>query len=79
MTGKRKLVNVHVTPYLLGWQVKVNGKRVGRFMTQADADLIGSMLARLMAPASIKLHGRTGKIKSERTYSRSDDPPETPG
>lgn len=79
MTGKRKLVTVHVTPYLLGWQIKVNGKRISRFATQADADAIGSFLARLMAPASLKLHGRRGRIRDEKTYSRSDDPPETPG
>lgn len=73
------MVQVHVTPYLLGWQIKVNGKRVSRFATQADADACGSFLARLMAPASLKLHSRRGRIRTERTYSRADDPPESPG
>lgn len=76
---KRKLVNVHVTPFLLGWQVKVNGRRVSKFATQRDADIIASFLARLMAPASVKLHNRRGVIRAEKTYSRSDDPPETLG
>lgn len=79
MTPRRKMVQVHVTPFLLGWQIKVNGKRVSRFATQADADGCASFLARLMAPASLKLHGRRGRIRVEKTYSRSDDPRETLG
>lgn len=81
MTAKRKMVTVHVSPFLggLGWQLKVNSRRVSRFATQQDAYACGVFLAKLMSPSTLKLHGRRGVIKSERTYSRADDPPETPG
>lgn len=80
MTTKRKLVNIHVTPYLSSvWQIKVNGKRVGKFVTQREADEVATFLAKLMSPASLKLHNRRGVIRLEKTYSRADDPPETPG
>lgn len=76
---KRTMVQVHVTPLGLLWQIKVDGKRIGTYTTQASADIIASHLARRMAPASLKLHGRKSRIRTEKTYSRADDPPETPG
>lgn len=82
MTVKRKMVQIHVTPYLSSiWQVKVNGRRVTKFVTQADAEACAIFLARLMLSATVKFHDRRGRIKpnGERTYPRSADPPETPG
>jgi hypothetical protein len=80
VTGsKSKMVQVHVTPFLLGWQVKVNGRRVGRFASQGDADAIAIFLGRLFASATVKLHGRGGRVRAESTFPRSADPRKTKG
>lgn len=81
MSGKTKMVNVHVVPYRLHWAIKVNGKRVGTFLLQADADDVATMLARLFPAATLKLHDRRGRIRpgGERTFPRSRDPKKTPG
>lgn len=73
------MVQIHVTPYLFGWQIKVNGKRVSRFSSKQSTVDCARFLARLMAPTTLKVHGRKGKIQEELTFTRSDDPPQTPG
>lgn len=75
----QKLVYVSVSPWALGWQIKVNGKRVSRFARQHDAELCANFLAGLMAPASVKIHGRNGRIKREETFNSAHDPSSTPG
>lgn len=77
--SKSEMTYVHVTPWLLGWQIKVNGRRVSRFTTQHEAQACATFLARLMSPATLKLHKRNGRIRDEATFNRSADPKKTPG
>lgn len=82
MSKTTKMVEVHVVPFLKGlqWHIKVNGRRVSRFNMQSDAEACAIFLARLMPAATVKFHGRSGRIKAngERTYPRSADPKKTP-
>jgi hypothetical protein len=70
---KRKIINVHVVPFLRGlqWHIKVNGRRVSRFSTQADAEACAIYLARLFPSASVRAHKGDGEFKWERTYPRA--------
>lgn len=76
----KPMVQVHLVPArLLGWRLKVEGRSVGTFVTKAEAEQVGTYLSRLLSPATFKVHGRNGVIQEESTFSRADDPRETPG
>lgn len=77
-----KMTEIHVTPRgggLLGWAVKVNGRRVSWFTVKSSAVACAIFLSRVVEKASLKIHDGRGRVSEERTYPRAADPTETPG
>lgn len=60
------------------WKVTKDGTFWGSCRTQADAIALGVTLGNQLAAKgeliTLKIKGRNGKIREERTYPRSSDP-----
>lgn len=76
-TVRRPITRIHVVGWGrgLGWNIKVDGRRVGTFYRQMDAELIAKLLAKTMVAASLRFHKADGTIKEERTYGVGAETP----
>jgi hypothetical protein len=65
------------------WKVTKDGTLWGSCMTQADAIALGVTLGNQVAAngglVTLKIKGRNGTIRDERTYPRSSDPKRSRG
>jgi hypothetical protein len=68
--------DVHVAPRGEKWAVERSGSERASSLheTKADAQKAGIELAR-KEEASLKIHGKNGKIQEERTYRKDPYPP----
>lgn len=72
----------HITQRKDGsWQGKQEGADRASVVREnkADAQQETIDIARNKGNASVYIHGRNGRIQEERTYPRSQDPPESKG
>ena len=72
--------NFHLLPSGDRWKLSAEGsaRSMGEWDTKEEAlDMATSVLGGLTA--SLKIHRADGTIEEERTYPRSEDPPESPG
>lgn len=78
-----KRVEYHVVPAIirgdLTWSVHRGGKRIDIFPWKVQAVRRARNLAREEACASLRIHGRDGRIQEERSYPRRFDPRRTKG
>ncbi len=63
------------------WQGKQQGADRASVVREnkSEAQKATIDIARNKGDASVYIHGRNGKIQEERTYPRSQDPPESKG
>jgi hypothetical protein len=67
-----------------GWELKTEGRTVGRFSSKVKALGRGGSLQKLLAKLSggegtVRIHTEMGGIQEERTYPRSKDPRQSLG
>ena len=77
-------IRVEVAPVKAGgWTVKAAGELKFEFNRKSDAVSAGARWCRSEAAAgkllTLKIKGRDGKIRDERTYPRSSDPKRSRG
>lgn len=70
---------VHVIPLDGAWAIKVDGKLfaadlTSTFMRKADAIAVARDFCQGVELATLKIHGKDGRILSEWTYPRASDP-----
>lgn len=71
-TAKQPRNRVGLLPAGDGWCVRAD---VCLMLTDKAAALeVARLLAQLVQPSSLLVHGKTGRIQEERTYPRSSDP-----
>ena len=58
-----------------GWAIKLDGRILGTFATQEDAEAVARDMARDQEPSQVRVQGKDGKWQDESTYGDDPYPP----
>lgn len=62
---------IDIVPNQGQWQIKSEGQTLATAARKTDAVQRGRQEAQRSQPASLRIHGRNGRIQEERSYPRT--------